>query len=57
MERLQELINERTKKMLGLNGGTQKVVLAEELERWIEEGWDYKRDLPNGKVVIGLRAG
>jgi integrase len=55
MERLQELINERTKKMLGLNGGTQKVVPAEELEKWIEEGWDYKRDLPNGKVVIGLR--
>ena len=57
MERLQELINERTKKMLGLNGGTQKVVFADDLERWIEEGWDYKRDLPNGKVVIGLRAG
>lgn len=57
MERLQELINERTKKMLGLNGGTQKVVQAEELEKWIEQGWDYKRDLPNGKVVIGLRTG
>ena len=57
LERLQDLINERTKKMLGLNGGTQKVVLAEELEKWIEEGWDYKRDLPNGKVVIGVRAG
>ena len=56
MERLQELINQRTKKMLGLNGGTQKVVPAGELEKWIEEGWDYKRDLPNGKVVIGLRA-
>ena len=57
MDRLQELINERTKKMLGLNGGMQKVVPAEELEGWIEQGWDYKRDLPNGKVVIGLRAG
>ncbi|QQG48747.1 MAG: site-specific integrase [archaeon] len=57
MDRLQELINERTKKMLGLNGGTQKVVPAEELEGWIEQGWDYKRDLPNGKVVIGLRTG
>ncbi len=57
MDRLQELVNERTKKMLGLNGGTQKVVPAEELEGWIEQGWDYKRDLPNGKVVIGLRTG
>ena len=43
--------------MLGLNGGTQKVVQAEELENWIEQGWDHKRDLPNGKVVIGLRTG
>ena len=57
LEKLQEMINERTKRMLGLNGGTQKVVLADELEKWIEQGWDYKRDLPNGKVVIGLTAG
>ena len=57
IDRLQELINEKTKRMLGLNGGTQKVVPVEELEGWIEQGWDYKRDLPNGKVVIGLRAG
>jgi len=57
MERLQELIQEKSKQMLGLNGGTQKVVPAEELEKWIEQGWDYKRDLPTGKAVIGLRAG
>ena len=54
MERLQELIHEKAKQMLGLNGGTQKVVPAEELEKWIEQGWDYKRDLPNGKAVIGI---
>lgn len=57
IDRLQELINERTKKMLGLNVGTHKVVPAEELEKWIGQGWDYERDLPNGKVVIGLRTG
>ena len=54
MERLQELIHEKAKQMLGLNGGTQKVVPVEELEKWIEQGWDYKRDLPNGRAVIGL---
>jgi integrase len=55
MERLQELIHHKSKLMLGLKEGTQKVVPIAELERWIEEGWDYKRDLPNGKAVIGLR--
>ncbi len=55
MDRLQELIQQKSMRMLGLNGGTQKVVHAEELEGWIEQGWDYKRDLPNGKVVIGLK--
>ena len=57
MQELKELINERTKKMSGLNGGTQNVAPVVELEKWIEQGWDYKRDLPNGKVVIGLRTG
>jgi selenocysteine lyase/cysteine desulfurase len=55
MERLQELIHQKSKLMLGLKEGTQKVVPVTELERWIEEGWDYKRDLPNEKAVIGLR--
>ena len=55
MERLQELIHQKSKLMLGLKQGTQKVVPIAELERWIEQGWDYKRDLPNGKAVIGLR--
>jgi hypothetical protein len=55
MERLQELIHEKSKQILGLKQGTQKVVPTAELEQWIEQGWDYKRDLPNEKVVIGLR--
>jgi len=54
MEKLQELIHERSKQMLGLGQGTQKVVPIGELEQWIEQGWDYKRDLPNGKAVVGL---
>ena len=55
MERLQELIHDKSKQMRGLKQGTQKVVPIGELEQWIEQGWDYKRDLPNEKVVIGLR--
>jgi hypothetical protein len=46
MEKLQELIHEKSKQMLGLNGGTQKVIPVSELEHWIEQGWDYKRDCP-----------
>ena len=55
LEKLQELIHEKSKQMLGLKQGTQKVVPIGELEQWIEQGWDYKRDLPNDRVVIGLR--
>ncbi|MGH9918129.1 MAG: hypothetical protein ACRD6W_04565, partial [Nitrososphaerales archaeon] len=55
MERLQELIHEKSRQMLGLKQGTQKVVPLSELEKWIEQGWDYKRDLPNDRAVIGLR--
>jgi hypothetical protein len=55
MEKLQELIHEKSKQMLGLRQGTQKVVPVAELDRWIEQGWDYKRDLPNDRAVIGLR--
>jgi len=56
MEQLQQLIHERSMQMLGLKQGTQKVVPIAELEQWIEQGWDYKRDLPNEKVVIGLKS-
>ena len=55
MDRLQDLIHRKSMQMLGLGQGTQKVVPVLELERWIEQGWDYKRDLPNEKVVIGLK--
>ena len=55
MEQLQDLIHQKSKQMLGLKQGTQKVVPVAELEHWIEQGWDYKRDLPEGKAVIGLR--
>jgi hypothetical protein len=57
VEQLQALIHQKSKLMLGLKQGTQKVVPIAELEQWIEQGWDYKRDLPNDKAVIGLREG
>jgi hypothetical protein len=54
-EKLQQLIHQKSMQMLGLKQGTQKVVPLSELEHWIEQGWDYRRDLPNEKVVTGLR--
>jgi hypothetical protein len=57
MEKLQEPIHQKSKLMLGLKQGAQNVVPITELERWIELGWDYKRDLPDGKAVIGLTEG
>jgi hypothetical protein len=38
MEKLQELVHEKSKQMLGLKQGTQKVVPIAELEQWIEQG-------------------
>jgi hypothetical protein len=50
-----ELLNDKTKKGLGLNGATtQKVVPLDEVERYIVEGWEYVRDLPPNKAIIRL---
>jgi len=47
------LIGGRQKKETETNGGSyQKVVAEEELEAFLEEGWQVKAVLPSGRIVI-----
>jgi site-specific recombinase XerD len=52
-EELQTIIKKR---LLGekTSDCTQKVVSTDEVENYLEQGWDYVAALPNGKVIIKL---
>jgi integrase len=57
-ERLRELLREKASTATdegGLNrnnGRRQKVVPMADVARWIEDGWDFVQELPNGQAVI-----
>jgi hypothetical protein len=54
-DELSKMADEGNKRKLGLNGnGNQKVVAMEEVERYIEQGWEYAASLPSGKAIIKL---
>jgi integrase len=53
-ERLQDLLEQKSMRKLGLNGNTQKVVPMGEVKRFIEDGWEYLSALPSGEAVIRL---
>lgn len=54
-EKISELILGNHKQALGLNGNSsQKIVLLSELEKYVNDGWDYVRDIPGEKVIIKL---
>jgi hypothetical protein len=41
-----KILEDRQKTKLGLNTNNQKVVLLAEVEQYINQGWEYARDLP-----------
>ena len=51
---INKLVQEKSKRALGLNGNNQKVVPLEEVRAHIVEGWEYVRDLPPGNAIIKL---
>jgi hypothetical protein len=53
-EELQTIIRKR---LLGekTNDCTQKVVSTDDVENYLEQGWEYIAALPNGKVIIRLK--
>lgn len=49
-----KLIQEKSKRALGLNGNNQKVVPIAEVKEWITQGWEYVTNLPTDEAVIRL---
>ncbi len=56
-ERLQELLEQKSMRKLGLNGNRQKVVQIGDVKRFIEEGWEYLSTLPSGEAIVRLPGG
>ena len=53
-EDFQEAVRRKLAGMMNGNGSRQKVVLADSIEQFIGEGWEFVSSLPNGKVVLKL---
>lgn len=53
-EDVQEAVRRKLAGMMNGNGSRQKVVLADSIEQFIGEGWEFVSSLPNGKVILKL---
>jgi hypothetical protein len=56
-DEMRSMIKEASKRQLGLNGNSQKVISLSDLEVYIADGWEFVRDLPKNKMVIKLPDG
>ncbi|MDV3292662.1 MAG: tyrosine-type recombinase/integrase [Nitrososphaerales archaeon] len=54
---MQELLDRKSMRKLGLNGNRQKVVPVDEVKKFIEEGWEYLSTLPSGEAIVRLPSG
>ena len=52
-EELKRIASERKTEILN-NGNRQKIIPIEEIEKYINEGWEYITQLPNGKAIIKI---
>ena len=52
-EELKRIASERKTEILN-NGNRQKIIPIEEIEQYINEGWEYITQLPNGKAIIKI---
>lgn len=52
-EELKRIASERKAEILN-NGNKQKIIPIEEIEKYINEGWEYITQLPNGKAIIKI---
>jgi len=55
-EEFQDLIRKRLLGNTNTDCGTQKVVDLNELEKYLENGWEYVATLPNQKVIVRLQS-
>jgi len=54
-EEFQDLVRKRLLGRSDEDCGTQKVVSLDELEEYLENGWEYIATLPNKKVIVKLQ--
>jgi len=55
-EEFQDLVRKRLLGNRNEDCGTQKVVNLNELEKYLENGWEYVATLPNQKVIVKLQS-
>ena len=55
-EEFQDLVRKRLLGNANADCGTQKVVNLNELEKYLENGWEYVATLPNQKVIVKLQS-
>jgi integrase len=53
-EELQSTLRQKLQGMLSENGKRQKVVAPDEVEKYVEDGWEYQATLPTGQCVVKL---
>ncbi|MEO9320400.1 MAG: site-specific integrase [Nitrososphaera sp.] len=51
---IDKLGREKQKQKLDANRNNQKVVAAEEVEKWLLEGWEFCAVLPNNRAIIKM---
>jgi integrase len=51
---IRKIIEKNSLQALGLNGNTQKVVPTSEGKKYIEDGWEYVKDLSKDEIIIRL---
>ena len=55
-EEFQDLVRKRLLGNAGMDCEAQKVVSLNELEKYLEKGWEYVATLPNRKVIVRLQS-
>ena len=53
-EELQNLVRQKLLGIMQINGNAQKVIVIDELEKYLSEGWEFVAALPNQKAVVRL---
>lgn len=53
-DEFQEMIRQKLLSAMKNNGARQKIVPADEIEKYIAQGWEFVASLPNGKAILKL---
>ena len=51
---INRMIQEKSRRALGLNGNSQKVVPKQQVKQYIENGWEYVKDLTVDEAIVKL---